>query len=44
MRMRRALDETVIAGIRTNIPFVKGNLSTKFLEKLAAKGVISLPT
>jgi acetyl-CoA carboxylase biotin carboxylase subunit len=54
MRMRRALSETVIAGIRTNIPlhqkiladddFVKGNLSTKFLEKLAAKGVISLPT
>jgi acetyl-CoA carboxylase biotin carboxylase subunit len=54
MRMRRALDEFIIGGIRTNIPlhqkiladddFVKGNLSTKFLEKLAAKGVISLPT
>jgi len=50
-RMRRALSETVIAGIRTNIPlhqriladddFAKGNLSTKFLEKLAAKRVLA---
>jgi acetyl-CoA carboxylase biotin carboxylase subunit len=47
LRMRRALSETVISGIRTNIPlhqkimadedFASGNLSTKFLEKMAAK-------
>jgi acetyl-CoA carboxylase biotin carboxylase subunit len=43
-RMRRALAETIIAGIRTNIPlhqrivdapdFVAGRLSTRFLERL----------
>jgi acetyl-CoA carboxylase biotin carboxylase subunit len=43
-RMRRALDETIITGIRTNIDlhrrilthpdFVAGNLSTHFLERL----------
>ncbi len=51
VRMRRALSEMVIAGIRTNIPlhqriladddFAKGNLSTKFLEKLAAKRAVA---
>ncbi|MDQ3035338.1 MAG: acetyl-CoA carboxylase biotin carboxylase subunit [Myxococcota bacterium] len=44
-RMRRALGETIIGGIRTNIPlhqrilaspdFVAGRLSTRFLERLA---------
>ncbi|HSN82478.1 MAG TPA: acetyl-CoA carboxylase biotin carboxylase subunit [Polyangiales bacterium] len=43
-RMRRALSETIIAGIRTNIPlhqrvlahpaFVEGRVSTRFLEEL----------
>jgi acetyl-CoA carboxylase, biotin carboxylase subunit len=43
-RMRRALGETIIAGIRTNIPlhqrimespdFLAGRLSTRFLERL----------
>ncbi len=43
-RLRRALDETVIGGIRTNIPlhrrildhpdFRDGNLSTRFLEEM----------
>jgi acetyl-CoA carboxylase biotin carboxylase subunit len=43
-RMRRALGETIITGIRTNIPlhqriiehrdFVEGRLSTRFLERL----------
>jgi acetyl-CoA carboxylase biotin carboxylase subunit len=43
-RMRRALDETIITGIRTNIPlhqrilshpdFVSGRLSTRFLDRL----------
>jgi acetyl-CoA carboxylase biotin carboxylase subunit len=43
-RLRRALSETVISGIRTNIPlhqrivdhedFVSGKLSTRFLERL----------
>jgi acetyl-CoA carboxylase, biotin carboxylase subunit len=47
VRMRRALDETIIEGIRTNIPlhrrimdepdFENGNLSTKFLERLLPK-------
>jgi acetyl-CoA carboxylase biotin carboxylase subunit len=46
-RMRRALGETIIAGIRTNIPlhqrilrsptFQAGNLSTRFLEHLAGE-------
>ena len=43
-RMRRALDETIVTGIRTNVPlhrrivededFVAGRLSTRFLERL----------
>ncbi len=43
-RLRRALDETSIGGIRTNVPlhrrivrhpdFISGNLSTRFLERL----------
>jgi acetyl-CoA carboxylase biotin carboxylase subunit len=43
-RLRRALDETIIGGIRTNIPlhqrilahpdFQSGNLSTRFLERM----------
>jgi acetyl-CoA carboxylase biotin carboxylase subunit len=43
-RMKRALSETIIAGIRTTIPlhqrilasedFVKGNVSTRFLERM----------
>ncbi|MFO0682779.1 MAG: acetyl-CoA carboxylase biotin carboxylase subunit [Sandaracinus sp.] len=47
VRMRRALDEMIVEGIRTNIPlhrrimdepdFVNGNLSTKFLERLLPK-------
>ncbi|MBC7174615.1 MAG: acetyl-CoA carboxylase biotin carboxylase subunit, partial [Polyangiaceae bacterium] len=47
-RMRRALDETVIGGIRTNIPlhrrilahpdFQEGRLSTRFMERLLAEG------
>ncbi|AKF06162.1 acetyl-CoA carboxylase biotin carboxylase subunit [Sandaracinus amylolyticus] len=47
-RMKRALGETVIAGIRTNIPlhqrilaspdFVAGRLSTRFLERLGKPG------
>jgi acetyl-CoA carboxylase, biotin carboxylase subunit len=47
-RMRRALDETVIAGIRTNIPlhrrimadpdFQAGRLSTRFMERLLSSG------
>jgi len=51
LRMRRALSETVISGIRTNIPlhqkimadddFASGNLSTKFLEKMAAKEAVA---
>ena len=46
-RLRRAVDETIIDGIRTNLPlhrrilqdpdFVSGNLSTKFLERLAER-------
>jgi acetyl-CoA carboxylase biotin carboxylase subunit len=45
VRMRRALRETVIDGIRTNIPlhlaimddpdFQAGRLSTRFLERLS---------
>jgi acetyl-CoA carboxylase biotin carboxylase subunit len=48
--MRRALGETIIAGIRTNIPlherilahpdFEAGRLSTRFLERL---GPVSPP-
>jgi acetyl-CoA carboxylase biotin carboxylase subunit len=44
VRMRRALSETVIAGIRTTIPlhrrilahedFVAGRISTRFLERM----------
>jgi acetyl-CoA carboxylase biotin carboxylase subunit len=47
-RMLRALDETVIGGIRTNIPlhrrilshpdFQAGRLSTRFMERLLNKG------
>ena len=47
VRMRRALDEMIVEGIRTNIPlhrrimdepdFENGNLSTKFLERLLPK-------
>ncbi len=43
-RMRRALEETIVTGIRTNVPlhrrivehpdFVAGRLSTRFLERL----------
>jgi acetyl-CoA carboxylase, biotin carboxylase subunit len=43
-RMRRALDESIITGIRTNVPlhlrilahpdFVEGRTSTRFLERL----------
>ncbi len=43
-RMRRALDETIVTGIRTNVPlhrrivededFIAGRLSTRFLERL----------
>jgi acetyl-CoA carboxylase biotin carboxylase subunit len=43
-RMRRALSETIITGIRTNVPlhqriidhpdFITGKLSTRFLERL----------
>jgi acetyl-CoA carboxylase biotin carboxylase subunit len=44
-RMRRALSETIISGIRTTIPlhqriltdpnYIDGNVSTRFLERLA---------
>jgi acetyl-CoA carboxylase biotin carboxylase subunit len=44
-RMRRALSETIISGIRTTIPlhqrilndanYIEGNVSTRFLERLA---------
>ena len=47
VRMRRALDEMIVEGIRTNIPlhrrimdepdFESGNLSTKFLDRLLPK-------
>jgi acetyl-CoA carboxylase biotin carboxylase subunit len=43
-RMRRALDETIVGGIRTNVPlhariladadFQAGRVSTRFLERL----------
>jgi acetyl-CoA carboxylase, biotin carboxylase subunit len=46
-RMRRALSETIIAGIRTTIPlhqrilasedYVQGKLSTRFLERLGVR-------
>ncbi len=46
-RMKRALSETIISGIRTTIPlhqqilasedFAKGQVSTRFLERLAAR-------
>ena len=45
-RLRRALDETIIGGIRTNIPlhqrilahpdFQSGRLSTRFLERIGS--------
>jgi acetyl-CoA carboxylase biotin carboxylase subunit len=46
-RMRRALSETIISGIRTTIPlhqriltdadYIDGNISTRFLERLLSK-------
>ncbi len=47
-RMRRALQETIVTGIRTNVPlhlriledadFVSGRTSTRFLERLLSSG------
>jgi acetyl-CoA carboxylase biotin carboxylase subunit len=47
VRMRRALSETIISGIRTTIPlhqriladanYIEGNVSTRFLERLAGR-------
>jgi acetyl-CoA carboxylase biotin carboxylase subunit len=47
-RMRRALGETLVGGIRTNVPlhmrivahpdFVEGRLSTRFLERMRPEG------
>ena len=49
-KMRRCLDETIIGGIRTNIPlhrrilehraFEEGRLSTRFIEELQAEALV----
>jgi acetyl-CoA carboxylase biotin carboxylase subunit len=52
-RMRRALSETIIAGIRTNIPlhqrilalpaFESGRISTRFLDELSGQPLLTAP-
>ena len=52
-RMRRALSETIIAGIRTNIPlhqrilalpaFESGRISTRFLDELSSQPLLTAP-
>jgi acetyl-CoA carboxylase biotin carboxylase subunit len=52
-RMRRALSETIIAGIRTNIPlhqrilalpaFENGRISTRFLDELSGQPLLTAP-
>jgi acetyl-CoA carboxylase biotin carboxylase subunit len=52
-RMRRALSETLIGGIRTNIPlhqrilahpaFAEGRFSTRFLDELQAERLLTAP-